>query len=100
MNSASLSASASPLPASASGPTGQHYALVQAVLRLSRRFQVALGGPLEAQLGLNIKELLVLAAVADGRDTPGRVAAWQGLPAPTATRLIARLEGLGLLERQ
>ncbi|WP_216328856.1 MarR family winged helix-turn-helix transcriptional regulator [Deinococcus aestuarii] len=75
------------------------YDLVRLTLRLSRRFLSALDEPLEAALGLNTKELLVLAAVMDGADTPGTVAARQKLPAPTVTRIVTKLVGQGLVER-
>lgn len=79
--------------------TDELYTLVRQTLRLARRFQQALDEPLERELGLSIKELLVLAAVMDGADTPGAVAERQALPAPTVTRLVSRLAEQGLLER-
>ncbi|MEF2278702.1 MarR family winged helix-turn-helix transcriptional regulator [Deinococcus sp. YIM 134068] len=75
------------------------YDLVRLTLRLSRRFLHVLDEPLEQALGLNTKELLVLAAIMDGAETPGAVAERQRLPAPTVTRLVTKLAGLGLVER-
>ncbi|WP_102128356.1 MarR family winged helix-turn-helix transcriptional regulator [Deinococcus planocerae] len=75
------------------------YDLVRLTLRLSRRFLSALDEPLEAALGLNTKELLVLAAIMDGAGTPGAVAERQRLPAPTVTRIVTKLVGRGLVER-
>jgi len=80
-------------------PTPELYTLVRQTLRLARRFQQALDEPLERELALNIKELLVLAAVMDGADTPGAVAERQALPAPTVTRIVSKLAEQGLLER-
>lgn len=73
--------------------------LVRAVLRLSRAFHAALDEPLETRLGLNIKELTVLAAITDGDLYPSHIAARHQLPAPTVTRLLARLTQLGLVRR-
>jgi DNA-binding MarR family transcriptional regulator len=80
-------------------PSPELYDLVRLTLRLSRRFLAALDEPLEQALGLNTKELLVLAAIMDGADTPGAVAEWQSLPAPTVTRIVTKLAAQGLLER-
>lgn len=79
--------------------TPELYTLVRQTLRLARRFQQTLDEPLERELGLSIKELLVLAAVMDGAHTPGAVAERQALPAPTVTRIVSRLAEQGLLER-
>ena len=73
--------------------------LVRRLLRLGRAMRAALDEPMQARLGLNLKELLVLSAIAGGDDSPGRIAARQHLPAPTVTRLVARLVDLGLVER-
>lgn len=75
------------------------YALVRQTLRLSRRFRQVLDEPLEQAVGLNTKEVLVLAAVMDGLDTPGTVADHHRLPAPTVTRMVTKLADRGLLER-
>ncbi|BDP40875.1 transcriptional regulator [Deinococcus aetherius] len=83
----------------ASSSQSELYDLVRLTLRLSRRFLSALDEPLEAALGLNTKELLVLAAIMDGADTPGSVAGRQRLPAPTVTRIVTKLVGQGLVER-
>ncbi|UFA51693.1 MarR family winged helix-turn-helix transcriptional regulator [Deinococcus radiophilus] len=89
----------SPPPLTPTETDQQLFDLVRAVLRLSRRFTVAVDGPLEAELGLNIRQLLVLATVVDGQDTPSQVAESLGLTPPTVTRLISALEDQGLLER-
>ena len=86
-------------PSLPTSPPDEVYALVRAVLRLSRRFHQVLDDPLEHSLGLNTKELVVLAAIMDGADTPSAVAERQRLPAPTVTRMVTKLAGLGLLER-
>lgn len=86
-------------PSLPTSPPDDVYALVRAVLRLSRRFHQVLDDPLERSLGLNTKELVVLAAIMDGADTPSAVAERQRLPAPTVTRMVTKLAGLGLLER-
>lgn len=88
----------SPEPSS-SAETDELYTLVRTVLRLSRRFRQTLDEPLEQALGLNTKELLVLAAVMDGFDTPGAVASRHSLPAPTVTRIVTKLVASGLVER-
>lgn len=75
------------------------YDLIRLTLRLSRRFRQALDEPLETALGLNTKELLVLASVMDGEQTPGRIASRQSLPAPTVTRIVSKLVSAGLVER-
>jgi DNA-binding MarR family transcriptional regulator len=75
------------------------YDLIRLTLRLSRRFRQALDEPLETALGLNTKELLVLASIMDGAQTPGRIAARQSLPAPTVTRIVSKLVNSGLVER-
>lgn len=67
------------------------YTLVRTVLRYSRRFRQVLDEPLEQALGLNTKELLVLAAIMDGFDTPSAVAERHSLPAPTVTRIVTKL---------
>ncbi|MFK7603661.1 MarR family winged helix-turn-helix transcriptional regulator [Deinococcus sp. SM5_A1] len=79
--------------------TDQLYDLMRLTLRLSRRFRQALDEPLETALGLNTKELLVLASVMDGEQTPGRIATKQNLPAPTVTRIVSKLVNNGLVER-
>ena len=56
------------------------YGLVRLILRLSRRVHHVLDDPLETALGLNTKELLVLATVMDGADTPSAVAQAQKHP--------------------
>ncbi|WP_027481594.1 MarR family winged helix-turn-helix transcriptional regulator [Deinococcus pimensis] len=73
--------------------------LVRRLLRLGRAMYAVLDEPMGAALGLNLKELLVLSAISSGDDSPGRIAARQHLPAPTVTRLVARLVELGLVER-
>lgn len=85
-------------------PTSSHspdelYGLVRQTLRLSRRFRQVLDEPLEQATHLNTKEVLVLAAVMDGLDTPGAVADLHRLPAPTVTRIVTKLAAQGLLER-
>ncbi|GBF07607.1 MarR family transcriptional regulator [Deinococcus aerius] len=75
------------------------YRLVRQTLRLSRRFRQVLDEPLEQAVNLNTKEVLVLAAVMDGLDTPGAVAEHHRLPAPTVTRIVTKLAAQGLLER-
>ncbi|WP_291430030.1 MarR family winged helix-turn-helix transcriptional regulator [Deinococcus sp.] len=89
----------SPQAPPAASATNDLYLLVRTTLRFSRRFRQALDEPLERALGLNTKELLVLASVMDGYDTPGAVAARQNLPAPTVTRIITKLVGAGLVQR-
>ncbi|MDV6374235.1 MarR family winged helix-turn-helix transcriptional regulator [Deinococcus arenicola] len=79
--------------------TDELYDLIRLTLRLSRRFRQALDEPLETALGLNTKELLVLAAIMDGAQTPGRIASKQSLPAPTVTRIVSKLVNNGLVER-
>ena len=74
-------------------------ALVRQVLRLGRALYAELDEPLTARLGLNIKELVVLAAIAAGETSPGRIAALHHLPAATVTRLLHRLAELGFVER-
>lgn len=86
-------------PPAASSTDDALYLLVRTTLRLSRQFRQALDEPLERALGLNTKELLVLASVMDGFDTPGAVAARQNLPAPTVTRIVTKLVGAGLVQR-
>ena len=73
--------------------------LVRSVLRLSRAFHGALDEPLEAELNLNMKELVVLTAIADGGTYPSQIAARHHLPAPTVTRLLGHLSELGLVRR-
>ncbi|BBN94244.1 transcriptional regulator [Deinococcus grandis] len=75
------------------------YGLVRLILRLSRRVHHVLDDPLETALGLNTKELLVLATVMDGADTPSAVAQAQNLPAPTVTRMVTKLVQAGLVRR-
>ncbi|GGS20642.1 MarR family winged helix-turn-helix transcriptional regulator [Deinococcus knuensis] len=97
-----MSAATSPHPDPGTGPGDPGdalYLLVRTTLRFSRRFKHALDEPLERALGLNTKELLVLASVMDGYDTPGAVAARQNLPAPTVTRIVTKLVGAGLVQR-
>ncbi|WP_119672482.1 MarR family winged helix-turn-helix transcriptional regulator [Deinococcus sp. RM] len=89
---------ASPLPPTA--PVMDHlYGLVRLILRFSRRVHHVLDDPLETALGLNTKELLVLATIMDGADTPGAVAQAQNLPAPTVTRMVTKLVQAGLVRR-
>ncbi len=73
--------------------------LVRSVLRLSRAFHAALDEPLESELNLNMKELVVLTAITDGGTYPGQIAARHHLPAPTVTRLLGHLTDLGLVRR-
>ncbi|SEJ78429.1 DNA-binding transcriptional regulator, MarR family [Deinococcus reticulitermitis] len=75
------------------------YDLVRLTLRLSRQFRQTLDEPFVQALGLNTKELLVLAAIMDGAQTPGRVAARQQLPAPTVTRIVTKLVAADLVQR-
>lgn len=75
------------------------YELIRLTLRLSRRFRQALDEPLETALALNTKELLVLASIMDGAQTPGRIASRQSLPAPTVTRIVSKLVAAGLVVR-
>ncbi|GGO27713.1 MarR family winged helix-turn-helix transcriptional regulator [Deinococcus humi] len=75
------------------------YDLIRLTLRLSRRFRQALDEPLATALGLNTKELLVLASIMDGAQTPGRIASKQNLPAPTVTRIVSKQVAAGLVER-
>lgn len=78
----------------------QLYVLVRRALRLWRQFRSTLSAPLEDALGYPSTDLLALAAVADGAATsPGELAAHQGLSAPTASRVVSRLVGAGLLTR-
>ncbi|CAM3938097.1 MarR family winged helix-turn-helix transcriptional regulator [Deinococcus frigens] len=79
--------------------TDELYDLVRLTLRLSRHFRQALDEPLETALGLNTKELVVLASIMDGAQTPGRIASKQSLPAPTVTRIVSKLVKGGLVER-
>ncbi len=81
------------------GGTSDLGEVVRLTLRLSRRFRRALDEPLLSELGLNVKELLVLAAVMDGAQTPGGVAARQSLPAPTVSRIVGKLVEMGLIVR-
>lgn len=74
-------------------------ALVRQVLRLGRALHAELDEPLAARLGLNIKELVTLSAIAAGETSPGRIAALHHLPAATVTRLLHRLAELGFVER-
>ncbi|WP_226342569.1 MarR family winged helix-turn-helix transcriptional regulator [Deinococcus sp. AJ005] len=91
-----MSLPSSPPPAT---QTDELYDLMRLTLRLSRRFRQALDEPLETALGLNTKELLVLAAIMDGAQTPGRIASKQSLPAPTVTRIVSKLVAAGLVAR-
>ncbi|MFC4453282.1 MarR family winged helix-turn-helix transcriptional regulator [Deinococcus sonorensis] len=77
----------------------QVHALVSQTLRLARRLHAALDEPLEQLLGMNTKEMMILATLMDGASSPGEIAARQHLPAPTVTRLVSRLVELGLVER-
>jgi DNA-binding MarR family transcriptional regulator len=52
-----------------------------------------------AALGLDVKELLVLAAV-DEHPYPAELASTLCMPKPTVTAQLKRLEGAGLLERE
>ncbi|UBV43297.1 MarR family winged helix-turn-helix transcriptional regulator [Deinococcus taeanensis] len=79
--------------------TDDLYSLVRLILRLSRRVHHVLDDPLETALGLNTKELVVLATIMDGAATPGAVAQAQNLPAPTVTRMITKLVQAGLVQR-
>lgn len=79
--------------------TDELYDLVRLTLRLSRQFKQTLDEPFEQSLGLNTKELLVLAAIMDGAQTPSRIAQKQHLPAPTVTRIVSKLVAAGLVER-
>lgn len=89
----------SPTPTPSQAQTDDLYEVVRLTLRLSRRFAQVLDEPLEGALGLNIKELVVLAAIMDGAQTPGRIAAAQNLPAPTVTRIVSKLVEAGLVVR-
>lgn len=95
----SLPISPPPSESRAETPPDGLYDLIRLTLRLSRRFRQALDEPLETALGLNTKELLVLASVMDGEQTPGRIASKQNLPAPTVTRIVSKLVSAGLVER-
>ncbi|GGM03025.1 MarR family winged helix-turn-helix transcriptional regulator [Deinococcus aerophilus] len=86
-------------PSPTEAQTDALYDLVRLTLRLSRRFRQALDEPLETALGLNTKEVLVLASIMDGAQTPGSVAARQSLPAPTVTRIVSKLVEAGLVQR-
>ncbi|PJI52331.1 hypothetical protein CTI14_44125, partial [Methylobacterium radiotolerans] len=57
------------------GGTSDLGEVVRLTLRLSRRFRRALDEPLLSELGLNVKELLVLAAVIRARFPRPRAAA-------------------------
>lgn len=77
----------------------QLYALVRAVMRFARRFRGSLQ-PLETEFGHGLDALMALSAVCDGAVlTPGELAEHQGLSAPTASRVVARLVEAGLLQR-
>ena len=88
-----------PTPPLSEAQTDSLYEMIRLTLRLSRRFRQALDEPLETALGLNTKELLVLASIMDGEQTPGRIASKQNLPAPTVTRIVSKLVKNGLVER-
>ena len=88
-----------PTPSPTQAQTDELYEVVRLTLRLSRRFRQVLDEPLEGALGLNTKELVVLAAIMDGAQTPGRIAAAQNLPAPTVTRIVSKLVLAGLVVR-
>ena len=92
----------SPLLPSSDGaqqPSVELPRLVRTVFRLSRRFKDVLNGPLEKRLGLNIQELLCLASIDSGYDTPSRLAQQQGVPAPSMSRMLTRLEKHELVRR-
>ncbi|NTY01755.1 MarR family winged helix-turn-helix transcriptional regulator [Deinococcus sp. JMULE3] len=89
----------SPAPAPTAPVMDDLYGLVRLILRFSRRLHHVLDDPLETALGLNTKELLVLATIMDGAGTPGAVAQAQNLPAPTVTRMVTKLVQAGLVRR-
>lgn len=74
--------------------------MARRIMRLGRALHADLDEPLQARLGLGIKELLVLIHVAEGETSPGTIAARQHLPAATVTRLITRLQEQGFLVRE
>ncbi|WP_170928879.1 MarR family winged helix-turn-helix transcriptional regulator [Deinococcus hopiensis] len=80
-------------------PTLDPLAFMRRVGRLYRLLHETIHPDLERALGLQPKEVQVLAAVADGHHSPTVISRRVGAPAPSTSRFIDQLVTSGLLER-
>lgn len=98
--SSPVQANSPPPPLPETDLTSVALALLGRISRLSRRFQAIVGPELEGQLGLQLKELMVLGAIAKGHTHPGQISSRLGLPPPTTSRLLEGLTEAGYLHRE
>lgn len=70
------------------------------ILHLARTIHLSVDGPLQAELGLTTKDLLVLGGVIAGSSRPGQIASRLNMAAPSVSRHLDRLIEMGLLTRE
>jgi DNA-binding MarR family transcriptional regulator len=74
--------------------------LARSLLRLERSVEGVIDAALRGSLDLGLREVFVLAALDEGRQRPGSVAATLNLPPPSVTRAVEQLVGRGLVDRR